>query len=128
MNYDQAEINQAVAARAARYCITGTIRRGEKTYTYASTSEIAEQIRKSYEEDWHYYAVRIHPPVEDMDVAAELARLGEQRATLKRQERETTEQLKATVLRAAERDFAEADIARRANIDRMTVRTWLGKQ
>ena len=122
-----ADIAKAVEERGARYCITATIRRGELAYSYADTGERAEQIREDYQETWHYYNVRIHPPVFDVDVAEELAKLGQKRAELKRAEREVTAKLRATVLRAAERSFAEADIARRADVDRMTVRKWLGK-
>lgn len=64
----------------------------------------------------------------DVDVAVELAKLGREREELRNAEREVTAKLRATVLRASEHSFAEADIPRRANVDRMTVRKWLGKQ
>jgi DNA-directed RNA polymerase specialized sigma24 family protein len=122
-----ADIAKALEDRGARYCITGTIRPGEFAYSYADTGEQAEKIRVNYQDNWRYYNLRIHPPVFDEDLAAELTKLGEKRAELKRTEQEVTSKLRATVLRAAEHSFAEADIARRANVDRMTVRKWLGK-
>lgn len=122
------DIAKALENRGARYCITGTIRPGELAYSYADTGEQAEKIRDDYQDNWRYYNLRIHPPVFDVDVADELARLGKERAELKRAEQEVTAKLRATVLRAGERNFADADIARRANVDRMTVRKWLGKQ
>lgn len=121
-----ADIAKAIENRGARYCVTGTIRPGEFAYGYADTGEQAEKIREDYQDN-RRYGIRIHPPVFDADVAAELAKLGQERADLKRAEREVTNKLRATVLRAAERSFAEADIARRASVDRMTVRKWLGK-
>ena len=123
-----ADINKAVTERGARYCVTGTIRPGEFAYRYADTGEEAEKIYEDYQDNWRYYGIRIHPPVFDMDLAAELSKLGRERADLKQAEREVTAKLRATVLRAAEHSFAEADIARRANVDRMTVRKWLGKE
>lgn len=121
------QLTQAVNDRGARYCVTGTIRGGEFTYRYADTSERAEEIREAYTSQ-HYRSVRVHPPTFDMDVTAELEKLGAERAQLKQAEQETTSKLRATVHRAAARGFAEADIARRAGVDRMTVRKWLGKQ
>ena len=126
--YSLTDINKAVSERGARYCITGTIRQGECAYMYADTAERAEQVRDDYMENWRYYNVRIHPPVVNMDVADELAKLGREREKARDAEREATAKLRAMVLRASERNFAEADIARRANVDRMTVRKWLGKQ
>lgn len=120
--------DEVLKNRGARYCVTGTIRAGEFAYMYADTGEQAEKIRTDYEEDFRYHNVRIHPPVFDTDVAEELAKLGREREALRRQEEEVTAKLRATVLRASERSFAEADIARRASIDRMTVRKWLGKR
>lgn len=121
-------LQQAIEDRGARYCVTGTIRPGEFAYRYADTGDAAEEIREDYQDNWRYHSIRIHPPVFDTDIATELAKLGRQRAELKQAEREVTAKLRATVLRAAEHSFAEADIARRADVDRMTVRKWLGKQ
>lgn len=121
------QLTQAINDRGARYCVTGTIRGGEFAYTYADTGEMAEKTRAKYQDELHYRNIRIHPPVFDVDVANELAKLGAEREELRKAEREVTAKLRATVLRASERSFAEADIARRAGIDRMTVRKWLGK-
>lgn len=121
-------LQQAINDRGGRYCITGTIRPNEYAYLYTDTSEQAEKTREDFEENWHYRQVRIHPPTVDMDVATELAKLGAQRRDLRAAEREATAKLRAMVLRAAARGFAEADIARRADVDRMTVRKWVGKE
>lgn len=120
------QLNKAVEDRGARYCITGTIRGGEFAYRYAETGERAEEIRENYEQQ-HYRSVRVHPPTFDLDVTDELEKLGAERARLKQAEQEVTGKLRATIHRAAARGLAEADIARRANVDRMTVRKWLGK-
>lgn len=125
---DYTGLQQAITDRGGRYCVTGTIRPNEYAYRYADTGEQAEKIREDYEENWHYRQIRIHPPTVDMDVADELAKLGREREQARDAEREATAKLRAMVLRASERNFAEADIARRANVDRMTVRKWLGKQ
>jgi DNA-directed RNA polymerase specialized sigma24 family protein len=125
LNY--AGLQQAIDDRGGRYCITGTIRPGEFDYRYADTSDEAERISDKFADD-RRYQVRIHPPTVDMDVATELAKLGAQRKDLRAAEREATAKLRAMVLRAASRGFAEADIARRADVDRMTVRKWLGTE
>lgn len=126
--YSHEALNKAIAERGARYIVTGTIRTGEFAYDYADSGERAEKIRVDYEETWRYHQVRIIPPEADMDLAHELETLGQERKRLRSAEREVTARLRATSIRAHEHEFAEADIARRANIDRMTVRDWLGKR
>lgn len=121
-------LQQAIEDRGGRYCVTATIRPNEYAYSYADTGEQAEKIRDDYQDNWHYRQIRIHPPTVDMDVAQELAALGTERSRLRAAEREATAKLRAMVLRAAARGLAEADIARRAEVDRMTVRKWLGKE
>lgn len=121
------DLKKAIDERGGRYCVTGTIRGGEFAYRYATTSEQAEQIRKDFQDNWHYRQVRVHPPTVDMDVADELAKLGAERSRLRDAEREVTSKLRAMVHRAAAREFSEADIARRTGVDRMTIRKWLGK-
>lgn len=59
--------------------------------------------------------------------SADLAALGRARKSAKRAYERATERLKSAVIRAAKEDVAEAEIARTAQVDRMTVRGWLGK-
>jgi hypothetical protein len=58
----------------------------------------------------------------------DLAKLGQERRDAQRALDEKTAILKAAVLRALEKGRAEAEVARTAGVDRMTVRKWAGKR
>ncbi|MGK5737231.1 hypothetical protein [Micromonospora sp. URMC 103] len=115
--------HQQISERGPRWAVSGSVRQGEIRAEYADTAERAEQIRKDFEENWGYYQVRVHPPVGSVD----LAKLGRERAEAKRVFDEKTAILRAGVLRALEEGRAEAEVARTAGVDRMTVRKWAGK-
>lgn len=116
-------LNKMIAERGPRYLIHGTIRRGEYAAHYADTGERAEGIREKLEGDRHYQ-VRVIPP----SGAIDLGELGRARMEAKRVFDDATAILRAGVLRAAEENREETEIARTAGVDRMTVRSWLGKR
>lgn len=115
---------QDVRDRGPRWAVYGQIRTHEARVQYADTAERAEAIRKEFEDTWGYHHVKVHPPVGSVD----LAKLGRERADARRVLDEKTAILRAGVLRALEDGRAEAEVARTAGVDRMTVRKWAGKQ
>jgi DNA invertase Pin-like site-specific DNA recombinase len=123
MAYLQSEAWKMVATRGPRYAVIGSIRKDEARVTYAMTGEEAEQIAANYREQWGYYQIAVHAPEGSID----LTKFGKELAAARTVVREKTEILRAAVNRAAEEGRAEAEIARQAGVDRMTVRSWLGK-
>ncbi|MDF2969264.1 MAG: hypothetical protein K0Q93_3042 [Nocardioidaceae bacterium] len=116
---------QFVDERGPRYLVEGTIRRDEFAVTYADTAEQAEKIRDRYENDG-YRNIKVHlPDLPGMEI--DLARYGRELAAARREVEEATAIVRAAVIRAAEQGRAEAEIARTAGVDRMTVRKWVGK-
>lgn len=109
--------------RGPRWAVFGQIRSREARVQYADTAERAEAIRQEFEDTWGYRQVKVHPPVGSVG----LAKLGRERADAKRVLDEKTAILRAGVLRALEDGRAEAEVARTAGVDRMTVRKWAGK-
>lgn len=115
---------QQVAERGPRWAVYGQIRPGEAIVQYADTAEAAEQLRDEFEAGGRgYHQVKVHPPVGSID----LAELGRERADAKRLYDEKNAIVRAGVLRALEDGRAEAEVARTAGVDRMTVRKWAGK-
>lgn len=116
-----------IERRGPRYAVYGIIRTGEARTEYADTAEQAEQIRASFEDprDCGYKQVKVHPPEGSVNLEA----LGQARTKAKAAVEEATAVLRAGVLRAMEAPgSSEAQIAREAGVDRMTVRKWAGKQ
>ncbi|RVX44429.1 hypothetical protein EDD27_7161 [Nonomuraea polychroma] len=64
---------------------------------------------------------QIRPAVVDLET------LGKMRADALRTARELTEQIRLRIIEEVANGGKEATLARRAGVDRMTVRTWLGK-
>lgn len=125
MPINAAELQKKIAERGPRYAITGTVTPGEHVITYADTGEAAEQCLQRFEQNL-CYQVRVHvPDLPGMDI--DLAQYGKELADARRVVEEKTAILRAAVHRAAEVGRAEAEIARTAGVDRMTVRKWLGK-
>jgi len=111
-----------VANRGPRWAVFACIRQGEATAEYADTADAAERLRERFQ-DARYYQVSVYPPQGGVDLAA----LGRDRAAAERNLRDKTAVLRAGVLRALEDGRAEAEVARTADVDRMTVRKWAGK-
>jgi hypothetical protein len=121
--YPLTEARQQVDARGPRYAVIGKIRSDEARTEYADTGEQAERIRREFEQEWGYYQVHVYPP----DGSLDLTSLATERRRAQTAEREATAKLRAGVLRALEAGRAEAEVARQAGVDRMTVRSWAGK-
>lgn len=114
---------QRVKDRGPRWAVMGTIRPGEAETRYAVTAIDAEKIQTQFLDDGRYQ-IRVHPP-ED---TANLSALGRQLADARAAVRDITQQVQAAVIHAVTVDGrAEAEVARQAGVDRMTVRGWLGK-
>jgi hypothetical protein len=111
-----------IAERGPRFAVKGSIRPNEARVEYAATGERAEQIADRLRAEGHYQ-VQVYTPEGSID----LTKLGKGLADARELVRERTEILKAAVHRAHEDGRAEAEIARQAGVDRMTVRSWLGK-
>lgn len=123
--YTDYSAREEIDQRGPRWAVWGRIRKGESRTQYADTAEQAEQVRQSFENpaDWGYRDVKVYPPTGSVDLTA----LGRARAEAQRAFNDATEILRAGVLRALEDGRAEAEVARSAGIDRMTVRKWAGK-
>jgi hypothetical protein len=119
-----AAADRIVRERGHRYAIFGTVRRGESQAQYADTAERAEVIYEQFA-DLGYRNVKVHSPQLD---GLDLEALGRDRAKAKAAYDEATAALRAGVLRALEAGRHEAEVARTAGLNRMTVRTWAGKQ
>jgi hypothetical protein len=111
-----------IEARGPRWAVSGTIRPREVIAEYAATATTAEAIKDRYEANG-YHQIQVYPPQPGVDLAA----LGRVREEKQRELAEATAILRAGVLRALEDGRAEAEVARTAGVDRMTVRTWAGK-
>lgn len=109
--------------RGPRYAISGTLRPQEVRVDYADTADKAELIRAEFQDE-HYYQVMVYAP----DGSVDLATLGGARIRAKLACDEATAVLRAGVLRAVEEGRSEVEIARTAQVDRMTVRSWIGKR
>lgn len=123
--YTDTRAREAIDQRGPRWAVWGRIRKGESRTQYADTAEQAEAIRRQFEDpaDWGYRDVRVYPPEGSVDLAA----LGRSRTEARRVFDDATSLLRAGVLRALEDGRAEAEVARSAGVDRMTVRKWAGK-
>jgi DNA-directed RNA polymerase specialized sigma24 family protein len=121
--YTAANANHMIGERGPQWAVTGTVRRGAICVEYALDAQEADRWRETFEAD-HYYQVRVIPPQDSVDLAA----LGRELREARRVLREKTRITRAGVLRAAEEGWPEAEIARQAGVDRMTVRKWLGKR
>lgn len=108
--------------RGPRYLVHGTIRPREYAVHYADTAEQAEVWRTALEEQRHRQ-VRVIPPDGSIDLGA----LAGKRRQAKEAFDEATAVLRAGVLRALEDGRSEVEVARVAEVDRMTVRSWQGK-
>jgi hypothetical protein len=122
MWHSTSEAMDAVAARGPRYAVLGAIRPGEVMLAFAVTAELAERERERQEEAG-YRQVHVYPPVG----APDLAPLRRAREDARRALDDATSILRAGVVRALEGGRAEAEVARSAGVDRMTIRRWAGK-
>lgn len=113
---------QEVASRGPQYAVIGNVRPGEARVQLTADADAAERTRDSWIGSG-YYQVRVFPPLS----AEDLTVLAAERDRAAEVGREATARLKAGVLRALEEGRSEAEVARTAGIDRMTLRAWAGK-
>lgn len=115
-----------IANRGPRYCVSASAGRSSYHVYYAMTADKAEAIRDRLEDEGGYSNIRVHlPDIAGFDL--NLEKYGRARRDAIKKADEATDVLRAAVIRAAEAGRAEAEIARSASVDRMTVRKWLGK-
>lgn len=123
------ENRELINQRGPRYCVSADItgHRGNHGHVlYAETAEKAEEMREKWDDEGGYQNIKVHlPDIAGFDI--NLAGYGRARKEALAKAAEATEILKAAVQRAADVGRAEAEIARAAEVDRMTVRAWLGK-
>jgi DNA invertase Pin-like site-specific DNA recombinase len=112
----------AARERGPRYAVTGTIRGGEFDAEFADTAARAEEIAEKMREDGRRN-VRLHLPQESdfWTIASEFKRARDQLAA-------ATELARAAAHRMTDLGISEAETARQLGVDRMTVRSWLGKR
>lgn len=109
--------------RGPRWFISATIRRDEFIAGYAVTADAAEAEAERLRAD-NYRQIRVTPP----DGSVDLRQLGLEREQAQRALDDVMQRLRARVLTALrDEDRAEAEVARAAGVDRMTVRKWAGK-
>lgn len=126
--YGAESARQRVKDRGPRFAVMGTIRQGEAEAAYADTAERAEEIKERFEADGRY-SVRIYPPQEFDDTVQVLSGLQRERENAKAALDDATSKLRAAIVRLVQQGaLSESEAARRAGVDRMTIRNWLGKR
>lgn len=108
--------------RGPRYLVSAQVRGGEWCAGYAADADAAEATRGWLDAE-SYRNAKVTAPEGSVDLEA----LGHTRRQAKEALDEATAVLRAGVLRAVEAGRAEAEVSRAAGVDRMTVRSWLGK-
>lgn len=108
--------------RGPRYAVTGTIRGGEFDATFTDTAEQAEATAEKMRENGRRN-VRLHLP-QEADFGTIARDFQKARDELAR----TTELARAAAHRMTDMGISEAETARQLGVDRMTVRSWLGKR
>ena len=124
--YTKHSAQQKLDARGPRWAIWIELARDSAQVVYADTAPQAEKIRAHHLADWSYneQRVQLHPPAGSVT----LAEAASERETAKAAFNEKTAILKALALQALEEGRAEAEVAREARVDRMTIRSWAGKR
>lgn len=121
-------IEQMKAARGPRHLVYGTVRRNEFRAVYATSAAQAEQEAARLEGD-NLRQVRILAPA---TIEAEHADVLRESSIMWRAARDAEidlrQQLCAAVVSAVAGGMSESEASRLAGVDRMTVRSWLGKR
>jgi hypothetical protein len=123
------EARKKVAERGPRFAVTGNIRQGEVYWQYADTAEKADALRDHMQDVDGYYQVTVYPPQEFSDTVQLIHGLVRERDQAKTALDDVTGRLRAVMVRLVNQGaLSESEAARRANVDRMTIRNWLGKR
>lgn len=108
--------------RGPRFAVYGIIRGGEFDIQFADTAAIAEQIAEKMRADGRRQ-VKLYLP-QEVDFGAVARDYQDARARLE----EVTPLARAAAHRMTEMGISESETARQLGVDRMTVRSWLGKR
>lgn len=124
--YTKHEARLQLDARGPRYAIWVELGKDSAQVIYADTATQAEKVRENRlaEYSGNEQRVQLHPPAGSIsltDAASEREKVKEALA-------EKTAFVKALALQALEGGRAEAEVAREARVDRMTIRSWAGKR
>ncbi|MFF8100205.1 hypothetical protein ACF07S_10575 [Streptomyces sp. NPDC016640] len=124
--YTKHAARQELDARGPRYAIWVELGKDEAQVIYADTATQAEKIRERRlaEYSGNEQRVQLHPPAASIS----LTDAAGEREKVKVELAEKTAALKAVALQALEDGRAEAEVAREARVDRMTIRSWAGKR
>jgi hypothetical protein len=116
---------QQLAERGPRWAIWIETGRHHAEVHYADTAAQAEKLREIHLADWSHneQRVQLYPPAEAMS----LGRAASQRLKAETAFKKKTAILKTVVLQALAQGRSEAEVARSAGVDRMTIRAWAGK-
>jgi hypothetical protein len=122
-------LNKQIADRGPRWHVGWKIRPDEYRGMYCITSADAEAIA-AREEDDGCYQVRVTPPVEYADIAAEVRQIGVELRQLRAAEADVMSRAAAVAVTANDggAGIAETTLAADLGVDRMTIRKWLGKR
>lgn len=115
-----AKPNEA-SKRGPRYAVSGTIRGGEFDIEFADTAAHAEQLAERMRAD-NRHNVRLHLPQE-----SDFSAIASEFRTARSRLASATELARAAAHRMTEMGISESETARQLGVDRMTVRSWLGK-
>lgn len=108
--------------RGPRYAVRGTIRPNEFDVEFADTASQAEAIAERMRES-HRRQVRILLPL-DTNLESIIRDYRRARDHLNRM----TDLARAVAHRLTEMGISESEAARQLDVDRMTIRSWLGKR
>jgi hypothetical protein len=118
-----AHAQDQIAQRGPRFAVVGTIRKDEVRLVLAPSAELAEKAAQSMRED-NLRNVRLHLPQSDVDYA----RIGRELTEARARVTELLALARAAALRAVEAGLSEVETGHQLGVDRMTVRSWLGKR
>src|SRR6266403_2258730 len=123
---DKRDAQKKLDNRGPRWAIWIELDRNSAQVIYADTADHAEKIHEHHldQRSRNQQRVQLHPPTGSVT----LGEAADEREGAKSVFDEKTAILKAVVLQALDEGRAEAEVAREARVDRMTVRSWAGKR
>lgn len=114
--------------RGPRHLVYGTIRRDEFEAAYATSAAQAEELEARMRAAGRRNVRVLAPGTADDDHAEVLRSAAMMWRVARDAEIDLRQQLTAAVVTAVGQGMAESEAARRAGVDRMTVRKWAGKR
>lgn len=114
--------------RGTSYAVVGTAHAGAYEVTLAATEDAARASAAEMRSRG-LRRVRIYPPRSNPSpMDAELDKLGERYEVLQRQMTELRGQMRSAAIKAIEAGASETSVAKRLQVDRMTIRYWRDKR